>query len=705
MIRQSQLRRAGFCALAVATIGALLGVFAPPAAAGPADGVLDLLPVPVSVAVREGRFRVDENLTIAPAESLVHASRGDVRHGVTGRAVRAAARFMSRLSGRTGLFIKQDHLVPRAASAEARIRYSHQAPGGLGPNEDESYALTVEPDGIRLEAPTDLGVIRGFETLLQLVSADERGYYFPCVDIQDRPRFTWRGLLIDAGRHFQPVEVIKRNLDAMSSVKMNVLHWHLTEDQGFRVESKVFPKLHELGSDGLFYTQDQIKDIIAYAADRGVRVMPEFDLPGHATSWFVAYPELASAPGSYAIERRFGVFGPAFDPSNEKVYAFLEAFLKEMAGLFPDPYLHIGGDEVEGHQWDANPAIQAFKRKHGLADNAALQAHFNARLLKILTKLRKKMVGWDEIFQPGLPKDIVIHSWRGRQALVEAAGKGYQGILSNGYYIDLAQTAEFHYRNDPLPEDSPLDGPARALVLGGEATMWSELVTPETIDSRIWPRTAAIAERLWSPASVRDVGDMYRRLAVLSVRLEETGALHLKNPGMLLRRLLGRPEIGPLETLAEAVEPLEGYKRHGQAGLTSLSPLTRFVDACAPESLAARDFRVSVERFLAERDKRLGERLRDTLARWRDNHPLVLPALASSPALREIEPLSLGLHRAASIGLEALAVLTAGEGRPEAWIEERSQALAEAARPAAQAELVVAAAVAQLVRACGGAAK
>lgn len=235
--------------------------------------------------------------------------------------------------------------------------------------------------------------------------------------------------------------------------------------------------------------------------------------------------------------------------------------------------------------------------------------------------------------------------------------------------------------------------------------MWSELVSPETIDSRIWPRTAAIAERLWSPAAVRDVDDMYRRLALISVRLEETGVLHLKNPGMLLRRLLGGPGIGPLETLAEAVEPLEGYKRHSQASYTSLSPLTRFVDACAPESLAARDFRVLVDRYLAGRDRRLAGRLRETLTRWRDNHPLVLPALASSPALREIEPLSVGLHRAASIGLEALAVLAAGEGRPAAWVEERIRALAVAAAPAAHAELVVAAPVDKLVRACGGAAR
>jgi len=690
MMRTSPLRRAGFYALAATTIGAVIGLFASPVTAGPADGVLGLLPVPESVTVREGRFRVDEGLAISGSGPAA------------GRAHRAAARLMSRISGRTGLFLKQDFLVAQDPARMGGIRYAYERPGQLLPNEDEAYELAIVPDGVSLTAKTDIGLLRGFETLLQLLSADERGYYFPCVAISDRPRFTWRGLLIDAGRHFHPVDVVKRNLDAMAAVKMNVLHWHLTEDQGFRVESKVFPKLHELGSDGMFYTQAQIRDVVAYAADRGIRVMPEFDLPGHATSWFVAYPEFSSAPGSYAIERKFGVFGPAFNPANERIYPFLEAFFKEMAGLFPDPYVHIGGDEVEGHQWDANPEIQDFKRKKGLADNAALQAHFNARLLKILTKLHKKMVGWDEIFQQGLPKDIVIHSWRGSKALVEAAQNGYQGILSNGYYIDLAQTAEFHYLNDPLPQDSPLDDRQKALVLGGEAPMWSELVTPETIDSRIWPRTAAIAERLWSPATVRDVDDMYRRLGPLSVRLEEAGALHLKNPGMMLRRLLGVPAIRPLEILAEAVEPLEGYKRHGQAAYTTLSPFTRFVDACAPESLPARAFAKKVERFLAKRDRPSGAEIAACLTLWKENHVSVLPLLAASPALREIEPLSLGLANACDIGLEALGALMKGERRPAAWVEKALGTISDAAKPAAHAELVIIDPIAQLVRACAG---
>jgi hexosaminidase len=651
------------------------------------------MPVPASVTPGEGRFRIDENLAIggqgAPA----------------GRAFKGAARFMVRLAGRTGLFLKQDFLAAQTPPGERGINYRYARPGQVLPTEDESYALTVEPSGILLDAKTDIGVLRGLETLLQMLSADEKGYYFPGVAITDQPRFAWRGLMIDVGRHFQPVEVIKRNIDGMAAVKMNVLHLHLTEDQGFRIESKVFPKLHQLGSDGMFFTQTQIREIIEYAADRGIRVMPEFDLPGHSTSWFVAYPGFSSAPGSYTIERKFGIFAPTFDPTNEKIYPFFDAFFKEMAGLFPDPYLHIGGDEVEGHQWDANPAIQAFKKKNGLADNEALQAHFNRRLLQILIKHRKRMVGWDEVFQPGLPTDIVIHSWRGQKSLIEAAQKGYQTILSNGYYIDLCQSAESHYLNDPVPADSPLSDFQKTFILGGEATMWTELVTPETIDSRIWPRTAAIAERFWSPASVRHVDDMYRRLGPISVELEELGLLHLKNVDVILRRLAGGPQIKPLKVLAEAVEPLEEYGRHGQTTYTSLSPFTRFVDACAPESLPAWRFGKTVGRFLAVKDAAAASDLRDTMTRWKDNHPRVLAILAGSPVLAEVEPLSLNLARVSGIGLEALGRLVKGEGQPAAWVDQQRKVLAEAAKPAAHAELVVLKAVGRLVEACAGTAK
>jgi hexosaminidase len=200
------------------------------------------------------------------------------------------------------------------------------------------------------------------------------------VSIQDRPRFRWRGLLIDSARHFQPLDVIRRNLDAMAAVKLNVLHWHLSDNQGFRIESKRYPKLHGLGSDGHYYTQDEVRGVIAYAQARGIRVVPEFDMPGHGTSWLVGHPELGSAPGPYAIERKPGVMDPTLDPTREEVYRFLDRFLGEMAALFPDAYLHIGGDENEGKHWAANPRIQAFmQRAHGLQDKHALQAYFNRR--------------------------------------------------------------------------------------------------------------------------------------------------------------------------------------------------------------------------------------------------------------------------------------------------------------------------------------
>jgi len=683
------------CALSGAVVCLLISSFLPVSDlfGGPSGAMLDLMPVPAKVTAGEGRFRVGAGLTIAglgPGGPLDPQAR----------AFKAAARFMFRLSGRTGLFLEQDFLASQGDAANAGIVYRFEREGLLQPHEDESYTLTVRPEGVLIAAQTDIGVLHGLETLFQLLSADDGGFYFPCLEIQDAPRFTWRGLLIDVSRHFQPVAVIKRNLDGMASVKMNVLHWHLTDDQGFRVESKVFPKLQELGSDGWYYTQAQVRDVIAYAADRGIRVMPEFDIPGHATSWLVGYPQYASAPGPYAIERHFGVFAPTFNPADSRVYKFFDRFFKEMAGLFPDPYMHIGGDEVKPDQWDANREIQAFMKKKGLADDRALQAYFNERILEILTRHGKKMVGWDEIFQPGLPKNIVIQSWRGQQALVDAARKGYQAILSNGYYIDLCEPAAQLYLNDPIPAGSPLTEEEKSLVLGGEATMWSELVTPETIDSRIWPRTAAIAERFWSPRSADNVEDMYRRLAGIDIQLEGFGLTQIKNQAMMLRRLAGTRDVGPLQVLAAVTEPLKRYARHEQGvTYTTLSPFTRFVDACRCEAWPARAFGRDVDRFLETRDPLLASGIAASLGQWKSNHPRVLELIAVSPALLEIEPLSLALASVSETGLEALDKLVAAQVPDKAWAEARLKLLAEAAGPKAHAELAVVGAVRKLIEA------
>ena len=427
--------------------------------------------------------------------------------------------------------------------------------------------------------------MRGLETFLQLVQTTSDGFAVPAIAIQDQPRFPWRGLMIDVGRHFIPLDVLKRNLDGMAAVKLNVFHWHLSENQGFRIESKKFPKLQEMGSDGLYYTQDEVRDLIAYAHDRGIRVVPEFDMPGHSTAWFVGYPELASGPGPYQIERKWGVFDPAMDPTQERTYKFLDAFIGEMAELFPDQYFHIGGDEVNGKQWDANPNIQAFMHAHGLKTNQDLQAYFNTRVQKIVSKHGKTMVGWDEILRPDLPKDIVVQSWRGQDSLAAAAKQGYRGILSFGYYVDLMWPASRHYAVDPMSDAAAnLSPDEKKLILGGEACMWSEYVSPENIDSRIWPRTAAIAERLWSPQDVTDVNSMYQRLAEVSRWLDWLGLTHNSSYGPMLRRIAGSNDISALRTFTDVVEPVKDYNREELAVVeaTSLSPLNRVIDAARP---------------------------------------------------------------------------------------------------------------------------
>ncbi|HKO61977.1 MAG TPA: family 20 glycosylhydrolase [Pyrinomonadaceae bacterium] len=649
---------------------------------------LDLMPVPASVQLETGRLPITANFTVA---TKGHADD---------RLRSALLRMTKRLAGRTVLTLPLE-LVTDENAATLVVQCS--GPGATIPSlrEDESYSLTISDKQARLVAPTVVGALRGIETFLQLVQGDREGYYLPAARIKDQPRFPWRGLMIDIARHYQPPEVLKRNLDAMAAVKLNVFHWHLTEDQGFRVESKKFPKLHLMGSDGQFYTQDQVREIIAYATQRGIRVIPEFDIPGHATSWLVGHPEIGSAPGPYTIERGAGIFEPALDPTREQTYKLLDAFLGEMAALFPDAYMHIGGDENEGKQWDRNPQIQAFMKEKRIKDNHALQAHFNVRVLKILQKHGKRMVGWDEILQPELPRDVVIHSWRGTAALAEAAKKGYDGILSNGYYIDLIFPASQHYKADPLPADSTLTPEEAKHVLGGEATMWSEWVSPETIDSRIWPRTAVIAERLWSPRTVTDVDDMYRRLSVISLQLEELGVTHEKNQSMLLRRLANSENIAPLATLAALIEPVKEYRRYQMRKQTMLSPLTGLVDAARPDSQAARQFAAMVNGFLSDapRFDLYRSDIRESLINWRDSGAALEPMIDRAPGLQEARPLAKDLAAVGTIGLEALSYLSTGTVATAQWRDAQFSKLDEAAKPKAALELVVVPSVRKLVMA------
>jgi hexosaminidase len=639
----------------------------------------DLMPAPAQIEWQAGQLAVDRKF------SLGSTGTADPRIDA------ALARARRRLETQAGLT-----LAPRPGGAQASLvvqaAAGSQAVQAVG--EDESYELTVTPRQARITAPTPLGVLAGLETFLQLVRVEGGHASVPAVHVSDRPRFPWRGLMIDVCRRWQPIEVLKRNLDGMASVKLNVFHWHLSEDQGFRIESKVFPKLQELGSDGHYYTQDQVREVIAYARDRGIRVIPEFDLPGHSTSWLVAYPELGVVPGPFKLVREWGIFDNVLDPTKEEVYTFLDKFFGEMAGLFPDAYMHIGGDEVTPRQWNASASVQDFMYRHDLSE---IQPYFNKRMNEILARHGKRMVGWDEILRPELPKSIVVQSWRGPKSLAEAARLGYDGILSNGYYVDLLHPAVAHYLADPIPADSTLSAEERRHVLGGEATMWSEFVTPETIDSRIWPRTAAIAERLWSPAELRDVADMYRRLEIESVRLGGLGLTHLANYEPMLKRITGGQPTASLRVLAELVTPVQGYRRGGMRVYTSDTPLQRLVDTVGPDSVAIRTFTSEVERYLASpASNRNDASLRAILTTWRDNHVTLEPILTASPLGQEVRPLSRELAGLGTLGLEALDAIQKGTQAPASWAAHAREEVQAAARPRAELEIAVLPAVAKL---------
>jgi hexosaminidase len=748
--------------IAVVSAVAWFGFLRPePPPISPEDrAVLTLMPLPAALRLEDGLLVLDADVS--------HQFRGSS----TRRLERAVRRFYAKLSTTTGVrFGNGDE--PRLILEWGGGAADYPALG-----DDESFSIEVSDREMLVRAPAETGIIYGLETLVQLVREEQDRWVVPQLSLHDRPRYPWRGVLIDVGRHWIPKDVILRNLDAMASVKLNVLHWHLTEYQGFRVESKVFPALHERGSNGHYYTQDDVRDVIAYAADRGIRIVPEFDLPGHATSWFVGYPELASAPGPYLLDSVFGVLEPVMDPTREEVYAFLDRFFGEMAELFPDRYVHIGGDEVVGDQWEENARIRRFMAERDLEDAHALQTYFNIRLQRILEKHGKRMMGWDEILHPKLPpQDVVVQTWRNHSSLWESARSGYGAILSAGYYLDYKQPAGYHYRVDPavipgavtieidstdwkgwrctltlsdmdidgaiylfgegedlrgvtqfmegsagftdavlegdrltfstesnfgtvkfdaritgdsirgtarlsfftlqlrgarsggsdmeaggrLPEFTridPLTEEQATRLLGGEACMWTEMVDATTLESRVWPRAAAIAEKLWSPQTLTDdTGDMYRRLMILDDRLHDLGLRHRSYRESLLSDMASEEYLHALRTLVDLLEEDKFFFFNDTATteIYTTTPLNRVVDAAPPESYVAYRFAQDVDSWIASRDTALRERLEQILRTWTANHERLAPAFAQSARLQEIEPHSVHLAELASLALEALA--------------------------------------------------
>jgi hexosaminidase len=395
---------------------------------------ISLMPLPAKLELGGEKFLIDSDLNY------------EAENQTTPRMEKALERFFNRMKSQTGFSTHSTgakKLIIKLSSSNSDAFPVFES--------DESYTLSISTDRIELSAPTEFGVLHGLESLSQLIQEENGQWYIQTMEIEDKPWFAWRGLMIDVARHFLPKEVIMRNLDAMAANKMNVLHWHLTDFQGFRVESKIFPKLHELGSNGNYYTQEEIKEIVQYASDRGIRIVPEFDLPGHSTSWLVGYPEFDSGPGPESPSTDYGISEHVMDPTNENLYVFLDQLIGEMTELFPDPYFHIGGDEVNPKRWKENEKVQRFMKENSLENPKALQAYFNKRLLEILTKHGKNMSGWDEILNPDLPKgNITVQAWRNMRSLWDAARQDYKAILSTGYYLDHKLSAKSHYETDPF---------------------------------------------------------------------------------------------------------------------------------------------------------------------------------------------------------------------------------------------------------------
>jgi hexosaminidase len=606
---------------------------------------LNLMPWPQTINLKDGSFVLTKNFKV------------NITGNSNPRIFIGATRFVRRLDARTGLFLEQAFLTKINEVPEAQLQINIIRNGEIKLKEDESYQLTVESDRITINATTDLGALHGLETLLQLLQNSSTFYYFPNADIIDFPRFVWRGLMIDAARHFQPVEVIKRNLDAMASMKINVFHWHLADDQGWRIEMKKHPKLNEMATDGSYYTQEEIKIIVKYADERGILVIPEIDVPGHASALLTAYPEIGSKLADdlvYSIKRNSGIYNSTLDPTNPKTYDLLSEIFDEVCPLFPSDYFHIGGDENNGKEWNSNPKIQEFKKKNKMSSTHDLQTYFNMQLIPMLKKHNKKLMGWEEIMTENMSKDAIIHAWRGTNegevsggSLAKAAKNGYQTVLSNGYYIDLMLGVDKHYLNDPIPKNSSLTLEEKARILGGEAAMWSELVTPLNIDSRLWPRTAAIAERLWSSEEVSDLISLHERLKTISFRLEELGITHIRNKEVILRNISNNQSISPLNDLSNVYEPLKNYSRNGGGKKYRMhSPFTLFADACAADATDAYDFDKVVTRYLQNKSLVNQVAITDFFRKWiginvdliglSANAPLIQPLLPLSKSLSEI---------------------------------------------------------------------
>ena len=421
---------------------------------------------------------------------------------------------------------------------------------------NESYRLTVRPSKITITGKTAAGVFYGFQTLRQLLPAGIEGgaadnanvrWSIPCVDIEDTPAYSYRGIMLDVSRHFFTVEEVKRNIDLMAFHKLNVLHWHLTDDQGWRIEIKKYPKLTSIGGFrdktiighardipykwdtnryGGYYTQDEVRDIVEYAGKRFITIIPEIEMPGHSVAALAAYPEFSCSGGPFEVEGRWGVFYDVYC-TKEETFKFLEDILDEVMELFPSEYIHIGGDEVPKRRWHHCAACQERMRQENIPDEEHLQSYFINRMEKYLNSKGRRIIGWDEILEGNLSKTATVMSWRGIKGGVRAAKEGRDVILSpnshfylNHYQIDpkveeLSNTGNTPlwkaYGFNPLPDE--LNEEERSRIIGVQGNIWTEYMTSQSkLEFFLYPRAAAVAEVGWSGAARKDFDNFHSRM-------------------------------------------------------------------------------------------------------------------------------------------------------------------------------------------------
>jgi hexosaminidase len=521
-----------------------------------------IVPRPASIVAHEGAFRV------SPATPIVAAPSGD------GEAWTAAKILRERLQASRGLSLAVSRGAPREGAIVLEREAGEATPG------DESYRLEVTPRRIAIRARSLAGLDHGASTLWQLAGTGAtRAFSIASVEVDDAPRFRWRGLLLDSARHYQSPGFILRFIDAMAAQKLNVLHWHLTDDQGWRIEIRKYPRLTSVGAwrvpagaaaqadidaktgkprlYGGYYTQETARRIVAYAAARGVTIVPEIEMPGHASAVLAAYPRFAASDHPpRVVPSDWGVYANVLNLEPETL-AFLEDVLTEVMALFPAPYIHVGGDEVETTQWRDSPRVQRRMRELGIRDVGEIQHWLTRRIAGFLHEHGRRLVGWDEIVEPELPRDAVVMSWRGEAGAIAAAAHGNDSVLAVDptLYFDHRQTASPEeppgraavvsladvYRFQPLP--SALDASQRAHVLGLQGNLWTEHIrTGERLAWMAFPRAAAIAELGWTPEARLDWEDFRARVAALPALYRALGVGYAKT-------VFGPPPAPPTGTV------------------------------------------------------------------------------------------------------------------------------------------------------------